>query len=228
MGQINNHKSNFNFLILGCKSFAVNYSLKSGDQLDISVRWVSSLVMLCQASTATVFSSCLFLGHFPFSFFFSKWNACSIGFRSGDWLGHCITFHFFPLKSSCSFHFKSIVVAYRAKKIRIVSMSQYLWTWLYIYIHGGAVVIMILDILLLKIFCTALQTFSGIWSSQRLHFSIKNKVKSHIVKYYYSLKMKIKCIKKCLTFLRKPRYFFSGFFNVSFKEKAALIWNIIV
>ena len=30
MGQINNHKSNFHFLILGCKSFAVNYSLKSG------------------------------------------------------------------------------------------------------------------------------------------------------------------------------------------------------
>lgn len=30
MGQINNHKSNFYFLILGCKSFAVIYSLKSG------------------------------------------------------------------------------------------------------------------------------------------------------------------------------------------------------
>ena len=30
MGQTNNHKSNFHFLILGCKYFAVNYSLKSG------------------------------------------------------------------------------------------------------------------------------------------------------------------------------------------------------
>ncbi len=30
MGQNNNHKSNFHFLILGCKSFAVNYSLKPG------------------------------------------------------------------------------------------------------------------------------------------------------------------------------------------------------
>ena len=30
MGQTNNHKSNFHFLILGCKSFAVNYSLKPG------------------------------------------------------------------------------------------------------------------------------------------------------------------------------------------------------
>ncbi len=30
MGQNNNHKSNFHFLILDCKSFAVNYSLKSG------------------------------------------------------------------------------------------------------------------------------------------------------------------------------------------------------
>ncbi len=30
MGQNNNHNQNFHFLILGCKSFAVNYSLKSG------------------------------------------------------------------------------------------------------------------------------------------------------------------------------------------------------
>jgi len=30
MGSINNHKLNFHFLTLGCKSFAVNYSLKSG------------------------------------------------------------------------------------------------------------------------------------------------------------------------------------------------------
>ncbi len=27
---------------------------------------------------------------------------------------------------------KSIVVVYRAKNVRIMSMSQYLWTWLYI------------------------------------------------------------------------------------------------
>ena len=67
MGQTNNHKSNYHFLILGCKSFAVNYSLKSGMHRHHR-RWVSSLVMLCQASTATVFSSCLFLGHFPFQF----------------------------------------------------------------------------------------------------------------------------------------------------------------
>ncbi len=39
------------------------YSLKSGT-LDITRRWVSSLVMLCQASTATVFSSCLSWGIF--------------------------------------------------------------------------------------------------------------------------------------------------------------------
>ena len=67
MGQTNNHKSNFHFLILGCKSFAVNYSLKSGTH-----------------------------GHHR------------------------------------QFHFNSIVAVYRAKKMRIVSMSQYLRTWLYI------------------------------------------------------------------------------------------------
>ncbi len=35
------------------------------------------------------------------------------------------------LKHIRSFHLKSIVVVYRAKNVRIVSMSQYLWTWLY-------------------------------------------------------------------------------------------------
>ncbi len=100
MGQNNNHKSNFHFLILGCKSFAGQLQAWSLERIDITRRWVSSLVMLCQASTATVFSSCLFLEHFPFSFVFSKWNACSIGFRSGDWLGHCITVHFFSFKNS--------------------------------------------------------------------------------------------------------------------------------
>ena len=99
MGQTNNHKSNFHFLILGCKSLQ-SITAWSLERIDITRHWVSSLVMLCQASTATVFSSCLFLGHFSFSFVFSKWNACSIGFRSGDWLGHCITFHFFALKNS--------------------------------------------------------------------------------------------------------------------------------
>ncbi len=29
------------------------------------------------------------------------------------------------------------MVVYRAKNVRIVSMSQYLWTWLYIYIHSA-------------------------------------------------------------------------------------------
>ncbi len=37
------------------------------------------------------------------------------------------------LKHIFSFHLKSIVVVYRAKNVRIVSMSQYLWTWLYIW-----------------------------------------------------------------------------------------------
>ncbi len=82
MGQNNNHKSNFHFLILGCKSFAVNYSLKSGmhrHHQTLCFTWWCSARPLLQPSS----SSCLFLGHFPFSFVFSKWNACSIGFRSG-------------------------------------------------------------------------------------------------------------------------------------------------
>lgn len=33
---------------------------------------------------------------------------------------------------SFPFIFKSIMVTYRAKKMKIVSMSHYLWTWLYL------------------------------------------------------------------------------------------------
>ena len=36
--------------------------------------WSFKLMKLCQATTATVFSSCLFFGQFPFSFVFGKWN----------------------------------------------------------------------------------------------------------------------------------------------------------
>lgn len=40
----------------------------------------------------------LLLGHYSFSFTFSNYNACWVGFRSVDWLGHCITFGFFCLE----------------------------------------------------------------------------------------------------------------------------------
>ncbi len=86
--------------------------------------------MFCQASTATVFSSCLFLGHFPFSFVFSKWNACSIGFRSGDWLGHCITVHFFPFKNSLvafAVCFGSLSIC--TVKRRPMSSEAFGWIW---------------------------------------------------------------------------------------------------
>ncbi len=36
------------------------------------------------------------------------------------------------LKHILFVHLKSIVMVYRAKNVRIVSMSQYLWTWLYV------------------------------------------------------------------------------------------------
>ncbi len=62
---------------------------------DTTRDWVSSFVMLCQAFTAADFSCRLFVGLSAFSFVFSKWNAYSIGLRSGDWLGHCRIFLFF-------------------------------------------------------------------------------------------------------------------------------------
>ncbi len=55
-------------------------------------------MMLYQAFTAADFSCCLFVGLSTFSFVFSKWNACSIRLKSGDWLGHCKIFHFFNLQ----------------------------------------------------------------------------------------------------------------------------------
>ena len=65
----------------------------------ITRRWVSFLVMLCQACTAAIFSSYLFRGLIAFSLLFSMYNACSIGFRSGDWLGQSRIFHFLAIKN---------------------------------------------------------------------------------------------------------------------------------
>ena len=86
--------------------------------------------MLCLASTATVFSSNLFLGHFPFSFVFSKWKTCSMRFRSGDWLGHCITFHFFALKISLvafAVWFRSLSIC--TVKWHPMSSEAFGWIW---------------------------------------------------------------------------------------------------
>ena len=98
MGQTNNHKSNFHFLILGCKSFAVNYSLKSGTH-----RHHQTLGFIPGDALPGLYCNCLqflLVLVLPFSFVFSKWNAFSIGFRSDDWLGHYMTFLFFALKNS--------------------------------------------------------------------------------------------------------------------------------
>ncbi len=68
--------------------------------MDITRDWVSCFMMLCQAFTVADFSCCLFVGLSAFSFVFSKWNACSIELKSGDWLGHCRIFHFLTFKNS--------------------------------------------------------------------------------------------------------------------------------
>ena len=48
--------------------------------MDITRHWVSSFLMLCHSCLA-----------------FNKWNACSVGLRSDDWLGHSRIFEFFVL-----------------------------------------------------------------------------------------------------------------------------------
>ncbi len=70
MGQNNNHNQT-SLLILGCKSFAVNYSLKSGTHRHHQTL-VSSLVMLLPGLYCNRLQFLLVLGHFPFSFVFSK------------------------------------------------------------------------------------------------------------------------------------------------------------
>ncbi len=40
-----------------------------------------------------------FVGLSALSFVLSKWNACSVGLKSGNWLGHCRIFHLLPSKS---------------------------------------------------------------------------------------------------------------------------------
>ncbi len=92
--------------------------------------WVSSFVMLCQAFTAADFSCCLFVGRAAFSFVFSKWNSCSIGLRSGDWLGHCRIFHFITFKNSWvafagCFGSSSIC----AKKHHPINFAAFGWIW---------------------------------------------------------------------------------------------------
>lgn len=57
-------------------------------------------VILCQAYIVAVFRCCSFKGLSGFKFIFSRWNTCLIGLRSGNWLNHCIIFHFFASKDS--------------------------------------------------------------------------------------------------------------------------------
>lgn len=67
------------------------------EPVDITKGWVSSSAMDCQLCIAAIFPCCLFVGLLALSRVFSKWNACLIRWRSGDWLGHCKIFHFFVL-----------------------------------------------------------------------------------------------------------------------------------
>lgn len=69
------------------------------------------ITSLCQVCTASVFTSV---------------NRSSIGFRSGDWLGHCRTFHIFCLKKSwIAFEsLSSCIVKHHA-----MSLEAFGWVW---------------------------------------------------------------------------------------------------
>ncbi len=98
--------------------------------MDITRDWVSSFVMLCQDFTAADFSCCLFVGLSAFSFVFSKWNACSIGLRSGDWPGHCRIFKFFTFKNS----WVAFAVCFGSSSIctmkhHPINFAPFYWIW---------------------------------------------------------------------------------------------------
>ncbi len=97
--------------------------------MDITRDWVSSFVMLCQAFTAADFS-CLFVGISAFSFIFSKWNACPIGLKSGDWLGHCRIFNFFIFKNSwVAFAVCCGSLSTCTMKRRPINFAAFGWIW---------------------------------------------------------------------------------------------------
>ncbi len=55
--------------------------------IDITRLLGSSFEILFPAFNAANSNCCLFCGVSAFTLFFSGWNSCSIGFKSGDWFG---------------------------------------------------------------------------------------------------------------------------------------------
>ncbi len=95
-----NHKYNINVLKYFVENPLKAMTALSLELMDITRYWDSSFVMLCQAFTSTGFSCFFVCGSFCLNFVFSKWNACSIRLKSGDWLGHCRIIHVFTFKNS--------------------------------------------------------------------------------------------------------------------------------
>ena len=112
------------------------------EPMDITKHWVSSFAMLCQAFTAAVFCCWLFEGLSALRFVLSKWNAYSIGLRSGDWLDHCRIFYFFALKTSWvafAVCFGSLSIC--TVKRRPINFAAFGWIWaesIHFRIHPAA------------------------------------------------------------------------------------------
>ncbi len=67
--------------------------------LPVEIKHRASTVWQCRITAKILTDCCLFVGLSAYSFDFSKWNAWSIGLKSGDWLGHCRIFIFFYLQN---------------------------------------------------------------------------------------------------------------------------------
>ncbi len=129
MGQNNNHKSNFHFLILGCKSFAVNYSLKSGTH-----KHHQTLGFIPGDALPGLYCNrlqfLLVLGAFSLQFCLQQVK-CMLNRIQVRWLTcHCITVHFFPFKNflvAFAVCFGSLSIC--TVKRRPMSSEAFGWIW---------------------------------------------------------------------------------------------------
>ena len=129
--------------------------------IDITKLLHSSFVMLFQALTTASLSSCLIRGVSPLSLLFRRWNACTIGLRSGYWLGQSKTFHFFPLIKS----FVLLAVCFGSLSCCMINSS--LLVWMHFSINWQT-----------KCFCTPWNSFCyyhHLWHHQKILMSLFQK-----------------------------------------------------
>ncbi len=95
------HKAGIKYqkLLFSCRSLAHNHSSES-----VTDRHHQTLGLILwntfPSFKAANSNCCLFWGVSAFTLLFSRWNSCSVRFKSGDWLGQSKTLHLFTFIKS--------------------------------------------------------------------------------------------------------------------------------